>query len=359
MRRRIAFYLGVPALMLLLAGAVVTWDFFGDQTVTVGGRPPDVAPVTAVGTNVYVEAELFSGPDEPDNVYLDLSRATFVTSGGDEPLCLHGIYVTPAREDGSFLFPPDRPYDGAYGEDELPAYRLDPPLCNFITDESGDVVATQRINADAIVGPDEPLELFLHQGERSVMFYPFDRVQGSWNLYALVLSPDGTLRPGIPTQVHVTSQLDEWEEDLTVSAERLRFETGPDTTAEWPAARLDVALSRTWTQRLLTLMLLVFLTVLIAGLLLVKDKQSLLELMTGILLGLWGIPAVLIPNYIQSSTLVHYWIILLYILLGLVTYVRFVGMPLVRGVDAGDVLDSLDDELEPLPEDEEAGERPV
>jgi hypothetical protein len=188
------------------------------------------------------------------------------------------------------------------------------------------------------------------------MFYPFDRLRGSWNLYALVLSPDGTLLQDIPISMHVTSLLEEWEENLALNSEALQFETDPDTTAEWPAARLDIALSRTWTQQLLTLMLLSFLTLLVMGLLLVKDKQSLLEVMTGILLGLWGIPAVLIPNYIQSTTLVHYWIIILYILLGLVTYLRFVGMPLVRGVDAGDVLDRLDDELEPLPEE---GDRPA
>lgn len=348
MRQRIAIYLGLPALLLLVAGAVVTWDFFGAQTVNVGTRP------LAAGRapTVYVEAELFSGPDEPDNVYLELTQATLVTAeGSDELLCVHGIYVAPAPEAGARFFIPDRPYDGAYGEDELPVHRLDPPLCNFSLDENGDVVATHAVNADNIVGPDEPLELFLHQGAGSTMFYPFDRLRGSWNLYALVLSPDGTLRQDIPTPVHVTALLEEWEENLTVKSEALQFETGPETTAEWPAARLDITLSRTWTQQLLTLMLLGFLTFLVAGLLLVKDKQSLLEVMTGILLGLWGIPAVLIPNYIQSTTLVHYWIIVLYILLGLVTYVRFIGMPLVRGVDAGDVLDSLDDELEPLPDE--------
>lgn len=350
MRKRIALYLGLPALILLLAGAVVTWDFFGAQTVEVGSQP-----AAARDSAVYVEADLFSGPDEPDNIYIELGQAIFVTAEETrEPACLHGIYVTPAREGTERLFPPDQPFDGTADEDQLPVFRLDPPLCNYSTDEGGDFVATQSVIADAVAGPDVPLELFLHAGERSVMFYPFDRLRGSWNLYALVTSPDGTSLRNIPTRVYVTSRLDEWEEDLTVSAERLQFETGPDTTAEWPAARLDIDLYRTWTQRLLTLMLLTFLTLLIAGLLLVKDKQSLLELMTGILLGLWGIPAVLLPNHIQSSTLVHYWIILLYILLGLVTYVRFVGMPLVRGVDAGDVLDKLDDELEPLPEEPEA-----
>lgn len=348
MRQRVVIYLGLPALILLITGVIVTWDFFGDQTVTAGSRPSGPGRETAV----YVEADLFSGLDEPDNVYMALNQATLVTAAGsDALLCLHGIYVTPAREDGSLLLVPDRPYDGASGEDELPVHRLDPPLCNFSLDDGGDVAATQAVNADFIVGPDEPLELF--PGEGSVTFYPFDRLGGGWNLYALVLSPDGSLQQDIPTRVHVTAALDEWAENLAVKSDGLRFETGPGTTAEWPAARLDVVLRRTWTPQLLTLMLLVFLTVLILGLLLVKDKQSVLELMLGILLGLWGIPAVLIPNYIQSNTLVHYWIIILYILLGLVTYVRFVGLPLVRGVDAGDVLDSLDDELEPLPDEGE------
>jgi hypothetical protein len=91
---------------------------------------------------VYVEAELFSGSDEPDNVYMALNQVALVTaSGSDALLCLHGVYVTPAREGDARFLLPDRPYDGASGEDELPVHRLDPPLCNFSLDDGGDVAA--------------------------------------------------------------------------------------------------------------------------------------------------------------------------------------------------------------------------
>jgi hypothetical protein len=125
----------------------------------------------------------------------------------------------------------------------------------------------------------------------------------------------------------------------------LRFDMGATETLDWPAEVLTLELSRTRTQRLLTLLLLGLLTVLILGLVFVKDKSTLLEIAIGVLLSLWGIQSVLIPEYINSRTLVHYWVIVLYILLGLVTYVRLVGIPLVSG-DAVEALASLDDELE-------------
>jgi hypothetical protein len=96
---------------------------------------------------------------------------------------------------------------------------------------------------------------------------------------------------------------------------------------------------------LLTVLLLGLLTVLILGLVFVKEKSTLLEIAIGVLLSFWGIQGVLIPDHINSRTLVHYWVIVLYILLGLVTYVRLVGLPLVSG-DAVEAIASLDDELE-------------
>jgi hypothetical protein len=96
---------------------------------------------------------------------------------------------------------------------------------------------------------------------------------------------------------------------------------------------------------LLTVLLLGLLTVLILGLVFAKEKSTLLEIAIGVLLSFWGIQGVLIPDHINSRTLVHYWVIVLYILLGLVTYVRLVGLPLVSG-DAVEAIASLDDELE-------------
>jgi hypothetical protein len=114
-----------------------------------------------------------------------------------------------------------------------------------------------------------------------------DKQVGSWDIYPLVLSPDGDLRPDVGIEVHLTAELVDWEEQTALQPELLRFETSAMETVAWPVMVLELTLSR---------------------------------------------------------TLVHYWDVVLYILLGLVTYVRLVGLPLVSG-DAAEAIASLDDEL--------------
>ena len=353
--RRIVLYLVLPALLLLAAVSVVTQDFFGDQGVDIG-RSAESFVASGSSGQIYVQAEIFSDVSNPDTVYLALTQATVPANRSqnvDDFFCLHGIYVTPVPEVSGDPFLP-APYSGAdNGQDEAPTYRLEPPLCNFVLGEDGSYQAEEDLNSDLILGPEETLELFLDEGTRSIRFYPFDTLSGSWNIYPLVLAPDGSLSKQTGLNMHLTAELADWEEQITLRQETLRFEDNATNTIDWQAQLLHVQLYRTRTQRLLTLVLLGFLTILILGLVFVRDNSALLETVIGILLGLWGIQAVVIPSYIQSRTLVHYWIIILYILLGLVSYIRLVGLPLVRGVDASEAIASLDDELEPLDEDDD------
>lgn len=352
--RRIVLYLVLPALLLLAAVSVVTEDFFGDQGVNLG-RPAESFAASGSSDKIYIQAEIFSDVSNPDTVYLALTQATVPANrsqNADDFFCLHGIYVAPVPEVSGDPFLP-APYSGTdNGQDEAPTYRLEPPLCNFVLDEDESYQTEGGPNSDLILGPEEPLELFLDEGTRSIRFYPFDTLYGSWNIYPLVLAPDESLSTQVGLDVHLTAELADWEEQITLRQEILRFEDNSTNIIDWQAQLLHVQLNRTRTQRLLTLVLLSFLTVLILGLVFVRDNSALLETVIGVLLGLWGIQAVVIPSYIQSRTLVHYWIIILYILLGLVSYIRLVGLPLVRGVDASEAIASLDDELEPLDEDE-------
>lgn len=351
--RRVVLFLLLPALGLLAAGLVVTLDFFGDQGIELGQEATE-ANVDALAA-AYVEAEVFADAADPDTLYLALTQATLTAvDRGDEArfLCLHGVYVTPSLEPAAGVFYPDIAPEEQDRENAPPAFRLEPPLCNFVEGEDGALVGSDVLVSDVIAGPEEPLELLLDEGERSIRFYPFDQRAGSWDIYPLALAPDGTFKDGVRLDVHLTAELADWEERMSLKPASLRFEASPTERFEWPAEVLEMELSRTRTQRLLTLVLMGFLTVLIIGLVFVKDKSTLLEIVIGVLLGLWGIQAVVIPDYIQNRTLVHYWVIVLYILLGLVTYVRLVGLPLVSG-DASEAIATLDDELEELLEDDE------
>lgn len=361
--RRILLYLILPALLLLIAVFIVTQDFFGDQGVNLGRPAPESGTAPGAERRVYIEAEIFSDLSNPDTLYLALTQATVPAPLEQDPdtlLCLHGVYITPALETSGGDKYPDAPYDGPDGrDDEPPTFHLDPPLCNFQTTGDGRIQVQDNPNTDLILAPDEPFELFLDEGAGAIRFYPFDTLSGSWDIYPLVLAPDGALRPDVDLALHLTARLADWKENITLRPEELRFELTPNLTSDWPAQELQVQLSRTRTQRLLTVVLLGFLTILILGLIFVRDNSSLLEIVIGVLLGLWGIQSVVIPSYIQSRTLVHYWIIILYILLGLVAYVRLVGIPLVQGVDVDDAIASLDDEFEPQDEEESDQQTPA
>ena len=291
-----------------------------------------------------------------------MTQATVPAPSTQDPagfFCLHGVYVTPDLESFSSTIS-DAPYDGPDTGDDRPlTFPLDPPLCNFDTTEDGAYQAQDAPNSALFLGQDEALELFLDEGASSIRYYPFDTLSGTWDIYPLVLAPDETLLRDVEMNVYLTAQLADWLENITLRPQELTFEVSPNLTGDWPAQVLQVQLSRTSTQRLLTLILLGFLTVLILGLVFVRDSSDMLQTVIGILLGLWGIQAVLIPGYIQSRTLVHYWIIILYILLGLVAYVRLVGIPLVQGVDVDDALASLDDEIEPQDEDQSGHQTPT
>lgn len=354
--RRVVLFLLLPAIGLLAAGLVVTLDFFGEQGVRLG-RPATERPGSAAEAAAFVEAEVFADPADPDRLFLALTQATLTAvDEADEGrfLCLHGVYVTPSLEPAAGVFYPDIAPEEQDRVSEPPAFRLEPPLCNFVREEDGTLAGSDALVSDVMAGPEEPLELPLDEGERSIRFYPFDDRAGSYDVYPLALTPEGALKEGVRLDVNLTAELADWEERVSLTPTFLRFEASPTERLEWPAEVLELELNRTRTQRLLTLVLMGFLTVLIVGLVFVKEKSTLLEIVIGVLLGLWGIQAVLIPDYIQNRTLVHYWVIVLYILLGLVTYVRLVGLPLVSG-DATEAIATLDDELEELLEEEERG----
>ena len=211
---RVVLFLLLPAILLLAAGLVMTQDFFGEQGIELGEALSEMNPGSLPDPGVYVEAEIFSDTMNPETLYLALTQATLsLADGGDEPgfFCLYGIYVRPSLEAADSTLLPDAPYDGQYGEDELPDFRLDPPLCNFIEGENEWNEEGSNLVSEVITGPDEPLALFLDEGQQTIRFYPFDKRAGSWDIYPLALTPDGTLRQDVGIEVHLTAQLVDWE----------------------------------------------------------------------------------------------------------------------------------------------------
>jgi hypothetical protein len=187
---------------------------------------------------VYVEGEILSDMTDTDTLYLALTQATLrAVDGRDEAdfFCLHGVYVTPSLEIGDDILLPDAPFGGQNGDDGLPVFRLDPPLCNFVKREINKYEESDSLVGDVITGPDEPLRLFFDEGQQTIRFYPFDKKACSWDIYPLVLTPDGALRKGVRIQVRLTADLADWEERIALRQAFLRFDINSPETLNWPA----------------------------------------------------------------------------------------------------------------------------
>lgn len=108
------------------------------------------------------------------------------------------------------------------------------------------------------------------------------------------------------------------------------IENTTETTYYEPTTRVNISQQRPLAQRMLTAVLLGSILIFILSLLWIQENSNFLEVAVGILLGLWGIQDVLIPSYITGPTLINTLILTFYVLLALVTVVRFAVVPVWR-----------------------------
>jgi len=83
-----------------------------------------------------------------------------------------------------------------------------------------------------------------------------------------------------------------------------------------------VTLERPWVYRILIVILpFVFLLIIVRAFFL-KEPGDFLQVVVGLLLGLWGVREVLVPKFIEAHTRVHDVILFLYFLIGLMTILK-------------------------------------
>jgi hypothetical protein len=128
--------------------------------------------------------------------------------------------------------------------------------------------------------------------------------------------------PIAPSISFINSQ-ENWDQTITLAHPILQLRD----------RELDATLVSIYSQRppsifVLTALLLSLITIFIILLAFVSDTGSALEVSIAILVGLWGIQGILIPEYVVETTLVHISIYLLYLLFALVALFRFVISPL-------------------------------
>lgn len=95
--------------------------------------------------------------------------------------------------------------------------------------------------------------------------------------------------------------------------------------------KMHIELTRPFSSKLLTIVILSFVAAAIVLLIKIDDLGNFLEVATAILLGLWGVQEVLIPDYIITTTIVHTLILALYTLFAFALFIRFVIKPFWYG----------------------------
>ncbi|MCA9946006.1 MAG: hypothetical protein KC449_21130 [Anaerolineales bacterium] len=169
--------------------------------------------------------------------------------------------------------------------------------------------------------------------DNSPYFFPFDRrilrLNTSLKLVKHLNDFQGEsndiikyIAPGMI--VNLDSQV--WESNVVFSYDEDFL--APSTGFTIPSqTTIYMKFQRPFSLKIITIVIMSFLTATIILLAKIDDLGNFLEVATSILLGLWGIREILIPDYITITTIVHTLILALYLLLAFIIFVRFIIKP--------------------------------
>lgn len=118
-----------------------------------------------------------------------------------------------------------------------------------------------------------------------------------------------------------------WDERITVSNAVSSDGIESDETVK-EFSKFEGFYFRPLAYRILAVILLLALLTFIVVLIFVNDISSFLEVSIGILLGLWGVQAILVPSNITSPTMIEGLLLTLYVLFAFAIFIRFVVRPI-------------------------------
>lgn len=165
---------------------------------------------------------------------------------------------------------------------------------------------------------------------RSTYFYPFDKqiigVYVTLKHESSRLDTSSILKSGDPI---ITIDIDapEWAATGNFRVHPPINETTqiPENTVQYTYATIE--LQRPLSHQILTGILLGSIFIFIVLLIFIDELGNFLEVAVGILLGLWGIQAILVPDYISGPTIVDTLILTLYVLFAFAIFIRFIIKP--------------------------------
>ena len=151
-------------------------------------------------------------------------------------------------------------------------------------------------------------------------FYPFDSYKVVGTAYLQFANePDPT-----------AEQINRGVADLEVGVRSSIWDVKAEVTQgkEGFYNQLSIFYERSRPWKILTVALLGTIAIFIFSTIFISETGSMLEVTVGILFSLWGIREILVPEYIQRTTIVDHIVILLYLLLAFAVIIRLVIRPL-------------------------------
>lgn len=259
-----------------------------------------------------------------------------------EPLTLTG--GIPISGTTGFLVPP-----GMDTADTWWAYSALPGFVAECEAEAGpDAPDLSLTGGQAVSDPDlAPLAArTMAQPLRSAYSYPFDRYQlllsaalfeeespvlsraGADDLADASDAPIAVYRPVAETALVPSLQ-------IAVSAPGWEVSERPVRVGDGTLEVRAIVLERPFATRVLAVVFLLVLLVITCFIPFIADTSSVIEILVTIFVSLWGVRAVLIPDYITFPTVVDHAIVVLYILLTFALFLRFAVLPAWHWLDFG------------------------
>jgi len=315
----------------VVGAAVVLEMRRGDDWIhRISGDLLPKVPESVPEVNVIVNLTQLQNPDTPKEIAPAAIGSIDVNFGDSAVSCLTGLYAADVGEDQFLLETSDSA--GNFMENGTLLYEFQ----NLCGPGSANVTLVGSPAAKCThIGPaGVPRCTVQKRGDLDVSlvaphpnpssYYPFDTRKLDFVLWATVKYSEGPVERVSPNVASFVNLPDWTVAESAISDATIASEHNSKVT------RLQISFERPFSVQLLAIVLLAAMAVFILLLLVTNDTGSALQVATAILLGLWGLRAILHPPHLVAVTRIDWTLRLLYLLLAWVVVVRFGILPLWR-----------------------------
>ncbi len=332
-RLKVSYYVGLAIFLTGLSGVIgwVGWIIISDYLAGfvlldyVSSRnredPSQDGPIEVI-LELYGFTKSEDGTDilQFDIAEIDIFPDSMVKL--EHPICLERVYVDRTVEE---------PWWDMLREDYFgiqPTHEFE-QFCSrgggAVVPLTKDFTAVAPLREVEIIKSTSPLEISNWPYADGEHAFPFD-VRYESVLIWLEVTTNGKPITVAP-EIFVTGSISNWHEKISMTKRQVNVK------GEMKNAMLVmIELQRPLGIQVLTFALLIPFVALIFAFVFVTQLGDALQLAVAILLGLWGVQEILTPPYIQTTTVIHLAVLLLYMLFAWAVAIRFLGKPFIQWV---------------------------